>query len=48
MPGRAPAVSDDFVAPFPFTGGLESVVVDVEGPPVVDAEAEAQDAIASQ
>jgi arylsulfatase A-like enzyme len=45
---RAPAVSDDFVAPFPFTGGLDAVVVDVEGAPVVDADAEARDAIASQ
>jgi arylsulfatase len=44
----APAVCDDFVAPFPFTGGLEPVVVDVQGAPVVDPVAEANDAIASQ
>lgn len=44
----APAVCDDFVAPFPFTGGLEPVVVDVEGDPVVDPVAEANDAIAGQ
>jgi arylsulfatase A-like enzyme len=34
---NAPAVCDDFVAPFPFTGRLEPVVVDVDGDPVVDA-----------
>jgi arylsulfatase len=45
---RAPAVCDDFVAPFRFTGGLGPVVVEVEGPPVVDAKAEAEDAITSQ
>ena len=44
----APAVCDDFVAPFPFTGGLEPVVVDVDGAPVVDPIAEAEDVIASQ
>jgi arylsulfatase A-like enzyme len=44
----APAVSDDFVAPFPFTGELDPVVVEVEGEPVVDPIAEANDAIASQ
>jgi arylsulfatase len=44
----APAVSDEFVAPFPFTGGLEEVVVEVDGEPVVDADAEARRAIASQ
>jgi arylsulfatase len=45
---RAPAVCDDFVAPFRFTGGLGPVVVEVAGTPLVDAEAEAEDAIASQ
>ena len=45
---NAPAVCDDFVAPFPFTGGLEAVVVDVEGAPVVNPIAEAADAIAGQ
>lgn len=44
----APAVCDDFVAPFPFTGGLDPVVVDVEGTAVVDPIAEAADAITSQ
>lgn len=44
----APAVSDEFTAPFPFTGGLDEVVVEVDGDPVVDAEAEANDAIVSQ
>lgn len=46
--GLAPAVSDDYVAPFRFTGGLELVSVEVEGDPVVDPIAEALDAIASQ
>jgi hypothetical protein len=45
---NAPAVTDDFVAPFPFTGGLDPVVVDVEGTAVVDPIAEAHDAIVSQ
>ncbi len=45
---RAPAVCDDFVAPFRFTGTLGPVVVEVAGAPLVDAEAEAEDAIASQ
>ena len=45
---NAPAVCDDFVAPFPFTGGLDPVVIEVEGAPVVDAIAEAMDAINSQ
>ena len=45
---NAPAVCDDFVAPFPFTGELEPVVIDVDGTPVVDPIAEATDAINSQ
>ena len=45
---NAPAVCDDFTAPFPFTGALEPVVVDVAGTPVVDPIAEAEDVIASQ
>ncbi len=45
---HAPAVCDDFVAPFRFTGGLEPVVIDVEGTAVVDPIAEATDAITSQ
>ncbi len=45
---NAPAVCDDFTAPFPFTGTLEPVVVDVAGTPVVDPIAEAEDVIASQ
>ncbi|HVM41764.1 MAG TPA: arylsulfatase [Acidimicrobiia bacterium] len=43
-----PAVSDDFVAPFPFTGVLHDVVVEVEGDPVIDADAEAEAAITAQ
>ncbi len=46
--GLAPAVTDDYVAPFCFTGGLEAVEVEVEGVPVVDPIAEAMDAIDSQ
>lgn len=45
---NAPAVCDDFVAPYAFTGGLEPVVIDVEGNPVVDPVAEATDAVTSQ
>ncbi len=45
---NAPAVCDDFEAPFPFTGQLDPVVVDVEGAPVVDPIAEADDVIVSQ
>ena len=44
----APAVADDLVAPARFTGGLEPVVVEVEGDPVVDPVAEAIDVIVSQ
>lgn len=44
----APAVSDEFVAPFPFRGGLTEVVVEVDGDPVIDTHAEARRAIASQ
>jgi arylsulfatase len=45
---NAPAVCDDFVAPFPFTSRLDPVVVEVEGEPVVDPIAEAVDAITGQ
>lgn len=44
----APAVADDIVAPARFTGGLAPVEVEVDGEPVVDAVAEALDAITSQ
>ena len=44
---NAPALCDDFVAPFPFTGALEPVVVDVDGTAIVDPIAEASDAITS-
>jgi arylsulfatase len=44
----APAVADDLVAPARFTGGLDPVVVEVDGDPVVDPVAEAIDAITSQ
>ena len=45
---NAPALCDDFVAPHPFTGELDPVVVEVEGEPVVDPIAEAFDAVTSQ
>ena len=45
---NAPALCDDFVAPYPFTGELDPVVVEVEGDPVVDPIAEAADAITGQ
>jgi len=41
-------VAADYVAPFPFTGGLSEVVVKVDGEPVIDAAAEARNAIVSQ
>lgn len=46
--GLAPAVSDEFTAPFPFAGHLDEVVVQVEGAPFLDPEAEADAAIATQ
>ncbi|MBI2169932.1 MAG: arylsulfatase [Actinobacteria bacterium] len=49
--GLAPAVSDEFVAPFRFTGGLSEVVVEVEPRGELteaEAEAEAQAAITTQ
>jgi hypothetical protein len=44
----APAVADDLVAPARFTGGLDPVVVEVAGEPVIDPVVEAIDAIVSQ
>ena len=41
-------VVEDYRSPFPFTGTLRRVVVDVEGEPVVDREEEAEAAIARQ
>jgi arylsulfatase len=48
--GRDPGlpVTDDYRAPFAFTGRLRRVVVDVEGPPFVDPEDEARVAITTQ
>jgi len=43
-----PAVSDDFVAPFRFSGLIRRVVVEVFGPEVRDPEGEARAAIVSQ
>ena len=43
------AVCDDYVAPFPFTGGIiGEVTVDVDGRAFVDPEAEAEIAITTQ
>ena len=43
------AVSDDYVAPFPFTGEIiGEVVVEVDGPPFVDPELEAEIAVTTQ
>jgi hypothetical protein len=41
-------VSSAYADEFPFTGLLEQVVVEVDGPEVVDAEEEAAGAIAQQ
>jgi arylsulfatase len=46
-PDYSPA-DEDYRGRFPFTGVLHRVVVDVAGDPVVDAEREADDIIASQ
>jgi arylsulfatase len=49
--GRSPsglAVTDDYRAPFPFTGTLRRVVVEVDGPPYRDAEGEARVAVTTQ
>jgi arylsulfatase len=43
-----PPVADDIVAPARFTGVLHPVVIEVEGRPMVDAIAEAVDAVVSQ
>jgi arylsulfatase len=40
--------TDDYRGPFTFTGTLHRVVVDVDGDPYLDAEAEAAQAIARQ
>jgi arylsulfatase A-like enzyme len=42
------AVADDYVGPFPFTGTIHRVVVEVAGEPHVEQEAEVEQAIASQ
>ncbi|HEX9683430.1 MAG TPA: arylsulfatase [Acidimicrobiales bacterium] len=44
----APAVSDEFVAPFTFGGTLYEVVVEVEGAPALDPLVEALDAVTTQ
>jgi arylsulfatase len=44
----ASAVSDRYVAPFPFTGELHSVVVDVSGELITDPVAELRTVMARQ
>jgi arylsulfatase len=46
--GNGLAVTDDYRGPFPFTGRIRRVVVEVEGGPFRDAEGEAEVAIATQ
>ena len=46
--GNALAVCDDYAGPFPFTGELERVVIDVDGAPFLDPKGEAAVAIATQ
>lgn len=41
-------VCDDYAGPFRFTGRLHRVIVEVDGPPFVDPDAEAEIAIATQ
>jgi len=42
------AADTDYRGRFPFTGSIDRLVIDVDGAPFVDAEGEANDAIASQ
>jgi arylsulfatase len=44
----AAPVCDDYPAPYRFTGGLHQVVIDVDGDPPIDPQAEAEFAIATQ
>ena len=46
--GLEPAVTDDYQAPFRFTGRLHRVVVEVEGAEYRDPEGEARTAILTQ
>lgn len=46
--GNALAVSDDYEGPFPFSGTLHRVIVEVTGAPFLDPEAEAEVAIRTQ
>jgi arylsulfatase len=46
--GNEPAVSDDYAGPFPFTGVLEHVVIEVDGAPFCDPAGEAAVAIRTQ
>jgi arylsulfatase len=41
-------VTDDYTAPFRFTGTIKRVVVDLDGAPHVDHEARARAALAGQ
>jgi arylsulfatase A-like enzyme len=42
------AVADDYTGPFPFTGTIHQVVVDVTGRPHIEQQAELEQAVASQ
>ncbi len=42
------SISPDYTAPFPFTGTIHSVTVDVSGDLVVDTEAQMRVAMARQ
>jgi arylsulfatase len=46
--GAALAVTDEYAGPFPFTGVLEHVIIEVDGPPFCDAAGEAAVAIRTQ
>ena len=46
--GTALAVTEDYAGPFPFTGGLEHVVIEVDGAPYCDPAGEAALAIRTQ
>ena len=46
--GAALAVTDDYTGPFPFTGVLEDIVIEVDGAPFRDPAEEAAVAIRTQ
>jgi hypothetical protein len=44
----AAPVSDDYPAPYPFTGRIEAIVIEVDGDPGIDAAGEAAIAVVTQ